>query len=420
MNPITIVGAGLAGLSAAVRLLQKLPPDRPVHLFDRARTLGGRAASLFLPDKKIFIDRAQHLSMNACGCFRHFLRQTALEPYWKEQDTLTFLSRDDSGKNIFSTLRNSPIMPPPFHLLGSILRLRFLCLNDRLALLRTLQRLRNARLPEGIVFAQWLDAAACPTAVRLAFFEPVVVSAFCDTSENVSARRVHLLFRRVFFGSPDGWHPLLPTLPLQEIFHDKMLAFFRPFIAQKRLEIHLGETVERLPRDGTTIVAVNPESAAELGMPVPPGRNTPSHSIAALHFWTRRPLFRPPHLSLVGPTAIQWIFRVPFTDQNGHFGYQALVSHSDVCATSQRDALRQILLDEIHGLFPNIEMLDPHITRVPHAVTPCDVASETNRPGTLTAMPNVFLAGDWTATGLPATMEGAVQSGYAAAEAAIN
>ena len=516
MKRIGIVGGGLAGLAAAERLLRDLPDDWQIHLFERSRFLGGRAAAAWsIPARQKTLDAAQHLTMGCCPHFLDFLERTGLREYWKTQDCMAFFHQPRNAKHgRFSLLRNSRILPPPFHLLGSLLRMRFLTLTERLNLARTLRRfLLDSEPPQYVSLEDWLVQHRCVPRVRRLFFDMVAVSAFCDLAEDVPARLAQRVFREMFRSGKTAWQPILPTEPLRAIFNERLEPFLAQPLAQKRLWIHRGTGIARVELEANTHVRLvragsddtpqpdadavhhpqaptranvrsqleswdcsaengfSPTADAEMetAMAVPeeptpveaaldsepvdaeavPSRfdacvlAVPWHTagkvvpellsqrvvleaffeprtIAAVHFWTTKPLFPVENLALPG-SLIQWIFRHGFGNTaDGGVYHQALLSNSDECVTSDPHALRQLVLDEIQTLFPQAEILDAHVVRFPGAVFSSQPEfSGSNRPGARTPWPRLFLAGDWTDTGLPGTMEGAVRSGRNAAQALL-
>lgn len=438
---IAIVGGGLSGLAAAVQLLQSNIPVE-IHLYERTSFWGGRASSFCVTSKGIFLDYAQHVSMKRCFFFRDFLRKTELEAFWRTDTCMTFCSRRETEwtheeKSLWMDLfRNTPGFPVPFHLAGSFFRLRFLNRRQRLEVLYHFWKIRRITPPEGISFDEWLQGWGVSEKVRRFFWETVVFSAFSESPENLSAREVRNLLLEIFFTTPDAWHLLVPQRPLREIFHEGLQSFWRPYIEKRRLFLYLGRAIQKIEchekgirlypgmeepcfYDGC-IVAVPWHGVTKIFPQLAEKKVfTPetwkSNSIAAIHTWLEKPLFPQPHVVTPGRT-IQWIFQPPFG--SGEWGnyHQILISDSDRCASSQPEILQQLAKSELKTLFPETRIREVRVTRFPAAVFSIPRNSPQKRPSAQTPWKGLFLAGDWTDTGFPATMEGAVKSGYKAAE----
>lgn len=438
---IAVVGGGLAGLSAVVKLLQS-NVEGEIHLYERSSFFGGRASSFVDVSKGHFLDYAQHVSMKRCFFFRDFLQRTSLETFWRTDSCMTFCSRRETEwvheeKTLWmDVFRNTPGLPVPFHLAGSFFRLRFLSWRQRLEILIHFWKIRKLIPPEGISFDAWLKGWGVSEKVRRFFWETVVLSAFSESPEHLSAREVRNLLLEIFATTPDAWHLLIPQRPLWEIFQEGLRPFWQPYVEKRQLFLHPRQAIQKIEcrEKGFQLFPVAEEPCfydnCILAVPwhhvtkiFPPlaekGGFTPetwkSNSIAAIHTWLEKPLFSQPHIVTPGMT-IQWIFRPPFG--SGEWGdyHQILISDSDRCASSQPDILQQIAESELLSLFPETHIREMRVTRFPAAVFSIPPDSASKRPSSPTPWPGLFLAGDWTDTGFPATMEGAVKSGYAAAD----
>ena len=478
---VAIVGAGLSGAAAAVRLwdlakeLEHRGSSMPleIHLFEASAILGGRASSRFLPEEDLLLDGAQHLTMNCCTAMLEFLRRTDLLRFWKLQTEMTFCVRsgasETAGPLRFFPFRNSASLPQPFHLLPALWGLGHLNRLERLQLLGICRQIQKSTPNSGDSFRAWMEKLGCPASVADHFFDPVILSAFSDQMENVSAGIAKTVFRRMFLETKDGWHFWIPQCPLREIFD----ANLTPFLERSGIRIHRQTPVRRIVPGRLLIQdtksGLRSEFAADsviLAVPwfqagkllpelvsldlFQPERFEP-RTISAVHFWTDRVLFPQPNLVLPRET-IQWIFRPPFGPEvpnSAHhsdglqepdpklrflpenvgpetcspaervrhgFYHQVLLSDADRCVSAKPQALEQLVRAELQMLFPEARFLHFRTTRCPAAVFSCSTWMEHSRPTMLTPFPSIFLAGDWTATQLPATMESAVVSGSLAAE----
>ncbi|MBQ9456062.1 MAG: FAD-dependent oxidoreductase [Thermoguttaceae bacterium] len=430
---VAIIGAGLSGLSAAIRLSEMEDPPE-IHLFESLAHLGGRASSNWFPDEKLLLDSAQHVTMNCCTEMLQFLLKTDLLRFWKLQPEMTFCVRQTgkkSGKLAFYPLRNSRVLPKPFHLLPSLWGLKFLTPVERFELLGILRQIRHGSAPPGTSFREWLEELFCPHRVAELYFGPVILSAFSDQMESVSAQIAQSVFRQIFCGPRDAWQMWVPKVPLREIFDSALT----PTLEKRGILIHRQTSVKRLFADRLVLSTSETDAQTEFSfdaaiLAVPwhrAGKILPElvtqktftpdvfepRTIASVHFFADRDLF--PQENLVFPSeTIQWLFKVPFLREE--HGFQALLSDSDRCVSTSSGAIEQIVHAELQMLFPEATFNRFRVTRVPAAVFSCNAWMEHARPTVLTPFPTVFLAGDWTSTGLPATMESAVRSGSKAAE----
>ena len=489
MKKIAILGAGLAGLSAAVKLLTEGGDSVEVHLFEQSRFMGGRVSSFRESVSGKLLDTVQHVSMRCCHATMRFLKRTGLEACGSFQKEIVFssfaekwqpgLERDVVERNdrielperfplpgnrleiedhspllsgryaslreasvpaVMSCLRNSLFLPAPFHLLGSVLRLKFLTFRQRLALLSVARRIQMETPPENASsFSAWLETLGCEESLRRLFWDTLILSAFSDSSENVPAQMAKDILTQMLLDRADGWHLWVPDRPLQMIFHDEMLRFLQTF---PRFHFHPLTQIKRIhpEEDGTfTLITAHgsqPTFTACISA-VPwhaAGRIFPElvtqkilrpecfipRTISAVHAWYDRPLFSPAqNLAIPGMTT-QWIFRHPwgdadFAEHGRGFYHQLMLSDSDTCCSSRPEIIQSALTAEVAEMFPAAKLLHAKTVCVPASVF-SPAAAESARPQHITPWRNLFLAGDWTATGFPATMESAIISGEIAAE----
>ncbi|MDO4550590.1 MAG: FAD-dependent oxidoreductase [Planctomycetia bacterium] len=491
---IAIIGAGLAGMAAAVKLLTEYGDLVEVSLFEQSRFMGGRVSSFQEKVSGKLLDSVQHVSMRCCKATMNFLDRTGLKPLGRFQKEIVFafprkkeniLICDDTpnppsyflhkkfinqiirsgdahifssrprATNIkFSIMRNSHFFPYPLHLTGSVLRLHFLPFRQRIKLLNILRLLQKTDPPTHATFRDWLNEMGCPESLQHLFWDVLVLSAFSEKSEHVSAKIAKKVFSTTFFTGADAWHVWLPSRPLRMIFHDKMLEFFRhfssfhfhPLTQIKRISPHENGTFSLVTRQeeyrnfDACILTVPWKNAAKI-LPELVQKNVlhpeayESRAISAVHAWYDRPLFSPWRNVAIPGMTIQWIFRhawgdadFPLSDplfseenknlsdsqknlpsQHGYY-HQLMLSDSDTFS-SHPDILQQKILEEMQQLFPQRKLIHAKTVRIPSAVFSPNIHLENIRPVSATPWPNIFLAGDWISTDLPATMEGAILSG---------
>jgi zeta-carotene desaturase len=217
----------------------------------------------------------------------------------------------------------------------------------------------------------------------------------------------------------------VPAVPLGDLYASAETA------GAGRLEVRLRSPVGRICLDGEAVGGVEVAGgrrqadyyvsalpfdqlaavAPELGLDVSAFRYSP---ITGIHLWFDRPITDLPHAALLGRT-IQWLF-----NKAGGRYVQLVVSASDSLVAMSRGRIIELALRELAEFFPGVSQAGlekAHVIKELRATFSPAPGLETARPATRTAFANLFLAGDWTRTGWPSTMEGAVRSGYLAAEA---
>ena len=171
---VAIVGGGLAGLAAAVALARDAP-SIAVELFESRRQLGGRAGSFVDKQTGEEIDQCQHVAMGCCTKFLDYCRTTETDSMWERHTALHFMGPDGTQYN----LRATPLLPPPLHLAGSLLRLGYLTWRDKLDISRALLQLAATRPGERLdsqSIADWLRAHGQSERALARFWSVVLVA----------------------------------------------------------------------------------------------------------------------------------------------------------------------------------------------------------------------------------------------------
>jgi len=440
MKRVGIIGGGFAGLAAGVSLSSQ---GFRVTVIEARPHLGGRAYS-FRDDKTgAILDNGQHAMM---GCYTHtlaFLRQIGAERKLTRQRGLKVAlahSRLGSG-----SIR-CPSLPSPFHAIAGILRYGLLARAERWSALWAglrlmwMRRRHDPRLAQFTV-EQLLIALGQSEQSRLSFWHPVALATLNESPERAAGSLFAEVLSRAFFASRFDSQFVLPNVGLSELYTDD---------AQRFIELHGGTVELKAPvaalllsdgrvagvrlRSGHSIQvdacisAVPPRALTSL---LPPelrahpgmeqlGAFEPS-PIVSVHLWFDRPLLREDFLGLLGTTT-HWLFnRTKLTAEPGANGNQ--------CLTAVISAGRQVIewsaaritdtvVADIRSVLPaarQARMLRSVVVKEKQATISPTPASERLRPGPETGIDNYFLAGDWTNTGLPPTIESAVASGERAA-----
>ncbi len=433
-STVAVVGGGLAGLSAACALAEA---GFRVTLLERRPYLGGRASSYEHPGTGEVVDNCQHVLLGCCTNLVDFYRRTGVEEKIRWYDRLNFV--EPGG-------RCSPMapsaLPAPFHNAPAFLRVPFLSLRDKLAIARAMLTLVASAPPDrGQSFLGWLrDHGQTPGAINR-FWKVVLVSALNEDLDRMSVHYAAQVFRESFLKSAPAGRMGVPTVPLTELYGAGAryiearggevrlrcaLESFQPETATVRLVASDGEStpdyvVMAVPFEA--LVKLLPSTAEADGVRAQLARFEAS-PITGIHFWFDREITSLDHAVLLDRT-IQWMFHksriLSARDEAGSY-VELVVSSSKALVEKPRGEILELALRELKEFFPaaaQAQVLKATVIKEIHATYSALPRSDDYRPRTGTVWPRVFLAGDWTLSGWPATMEGAVRSGYLAAEAVV-
>ena len=412
---VKIVGGGLAGLAAAAKLGAA---GFSVEVHEARPFLGGRAASFPLnpadPDSER-IDNCQHVLIRCCTALMDFYRRCGVADKIDFHDRL-FLVRPGGA---IDTIRRDPL-PAPMHLARSFVSMRALDWRDKLSLASCLGAAKRDRLRDDIdtlSFSEWLrEKRATPRSVKR-FWRPFIVSALNEEPERASAGAALQVFAEGLLGSRSSYEMGVPAVPLGELYSSALERGLGSSVrVQLKSKVKVIEPAS--PEADFYICAVPFHQVSKLlpNLGLDETLLQFEHSpITGIHLWFDKPITDLPHAMLLD-RELQWLFH------KGHGYYLAVVSASRNLSDEPADRIARLALAELREFFPKARTAAIEKSRVikeiraTYSIRP---GLDRLRPGSGTRYPNVFLAGDWTKTGWPATMEGAVRSGYQAAEAVI-
>jgi zeta-carotene desaturase len=439
---VLVVGGGIAGLGAATALAQA---GYPVEVLERRPYVGGRASSYEHPALGEVVD-CQHVLLGCCTNLIHLYTQAGVADKIRWYDELTFL--EPNGRA--SKIRPSGL-PAPMHSTLSFLRAPMLGPWDKLAIARGLLGFFTgipADSSESV--AGWLRRTGQTDRAIRHFWEPVLVGALNDSFENCSVRYAGQVFRESFLKSAQGGRLGIPAVPLSELY-----AGAARLVEQHGGVVHLRESVEAFAQepDGSwcvrtqngsygadAIVLALPFEQVQRLLPTLPqvagvdalqrqmAQFVPS-PITTLQLWFDREITDLDHAVLLD-TTIQWLFHKSrirgfapdeFAPARGSY-LELTISASKAQLKMERGEILQNALQELALFFPKVKdakLLKSGILKEARATFSVLPGLDAARPGNVSPWPGIFLAGDWTATDWPSTMEGAVRSGYLAAEAVV-
>jgi squalene-associated FAD-dependent desaturase len=429
-NSVLIVGAGLAGLAAATALSAS---GFRVTVVEARGRVGGRASSFTDAASGQLVDACQHVSMGCCTNMAHFCRTLGIDHLIRAQPCLYFMTPDRRVSRF-----QADRWPAPLHLARSFLGAHFLTTGDKLRIAWGLACLRRTDPQDDPPFADWLAHHQQTARTVARFWGLVLTSALNETPERIGLRYARKVFMDGFLGDRRGFTIEVPSVPLGRLYGAELQDWFQRHDIALRLNtaakaVHLeGNQVQALQlRSEETlkvdwyIAAVPFDRLLDL-LPAEAREAYPCFAnltrlelspITSVHLWYDRPVMDWPHLVLVDGVG-QWLFNRGETAPGEHY-VQVVVSAARQFRGLGHEEVRRQVVEELARLLPAARPEAVRRVRVvsEHAATFSAVPGVDRwRPAPETPITNLLLAGDWTATGWPATMEGAVRSGYRAAE----
>jgi squalene-associated FAD-dependent desaturase len=424
MASVIVVGGGLAGLATAATLGKA---GFQVDLFEARGFLGGRATSYPLSGSEEapeIIDNCQHVLLRCCLNLMDFYRRLGVADRIKFYKEFYFI--EPGGRT--SVLRAGSL-PAPLHFAGSFWNLRSLGFSDKVAIARGLLAIRSERERRGdldrITMLDWLREKRQPEAAIRRFWSQVLVSAVNEDLDRMAALHGFQVFWQGFLARSNSYEMGIPSVPLGDLYASAS--------GNKvgNVRLHLRAPVDRVIVEGGAVRGILsqgdrytadyyvsalpfervPAVVPELDLDLTGFENSP---ITGIHLWFDRSLTQLPHATLLDRT-IQWMF-----NKSGGRYLQVVVSASRSLVEMNRAEAIALAVRELAEFIPRVsdaKLEKAHVVKEVRATFSAKPGLEQARPPSATKFANFFLAGDWTRSGWPATMEGAVRSGYLAAEA---
>jgi squalene-associated FAD-dependent desaturase len=416
---LAVVGGGLAGLAAAESAVRK---GFQAVLFEKSKILGGRCASMFDPKSGQYIDNGQHIALGCNPELSAFHQRLGLDRFFERNPVLPFAHIDGRHWN----LESSAFLPTAWRFLPSLFKNPFFTFSEKRQLVKAL---RHITLP--LADGKFSEL----------FWSPIIHSVLSEIPENTAPEALQLVIQRLFFADRHAADIYVPAVPLRTIYHEAA----GNALQHLGVELNLLHRLTELTRDEKqwtlrfadgkerqfdyVIFAVPSfrfgqiaESSGWDTAPFGLDRFEPG-AITTLHLWFDQPLL-PKGQSLSTLLGGDGQFLVVKNNESP-FYYTVVISASHrLLADGELTAKGALPLVErvvaqlhqtfFHGKSNVPKLLHYRATTCVDAVFSPSPSVFSSRPSAKTAFPNIALAGDWTATGLPSTMEGAVISGLAA------
>jgi squalene-associated FAD-dependent desaturase len=407
-NNVHVIGAGISGLSAAVRLANA---GFQVHVHEATQQAGGRCRSYFDAATGLVIDNGNHLLLSGNRHALAYARSigTGAGLVGPERAQFAFIDLP-TGERWQLDLGDGRL---PLWVFDSVRRVPDTAISDYLALSPLVWASAGKRVGEAI-----------PTSGTLyrRLVQPLLLAALNVDPPEGSAGLAGAIVRETLLAGGRACRPLIARDGLSAVLVEPAIKLLQERGASVRLghelralgttgslvsDLRFGDDAVALGAGDAVVLAVPPRPAASLL----PGLKTPSkfRAIVNAHFRIAPPAGQPPILGVVGGL-VEWLFAFPNR-------LSVTISNADRLIDRPREELAHAIWADIckatgmQGDLPSWQ-----IVRERRATFEATPEQNALRPGAVTAFKNLFLAGDWTATGLPATIEGSVRSGDRAAD----
>ncbi len=437
---VAIVGGGLAGISAAAALTQS---GFVVDLIEKRPLLGGRASSHTDSETGDRIDECQHGTMRCCTALSDLLTRLGVYDKIDWHESLHFLD----GNGVQSSISNCGL-PAPGHTSISFLRFRSLSMVDKIAISRAmLAMLRSApskKWEEETIGDWFVRMKQTPRAIQR-FWAPILVSTCNETIDRISCTHAFKIFREGFLLNAVAYQFGVPKLPLATLYSDPAQALIERAGGKVRVKaiadrilfdddskdtirgiaLTTGEVVEAdhyiLALQCDLLMKLMPKELTDGIEYWQNIRSIELSPIVAVHLWFEGKVECPPALALLDRQT-EWVFNknLNYGLDNSKTTYlSALISASHRYRDVPNQKILEVVLSDLRHSLPglaNSRLKRSKVIKWPKATFSPLPGVERLRPIQKSPISNLYVAGEWTSTGWPSTMESAVRSGYLAAE----
>jgi zeta-carotene desaturase len=437
---VTVIGAGVAGMSAACALAEA---GFRVQLVEQRGYLGGRASSYLHPGVNEVIDNCQHVLFGCCTNLQGFYRRIGVadQIHWTSEMTMI---EPGGRRSLLGPSELGPLeLPAPLHSAPRLMAAKAFTLADKLALVRAFcELMRPVRSESMESLGAWLRRNGQTKGALDRFWRLVIASALNADIDSIALPYAAKVIRELFMNSAHAGSMGMSRVPLSELY-----ASVTPFLSERGGRVLLNTHAEGaewdeetsqwtlVTRDGNLIseflvLALPFEATAKLLPKMPPvdgaealGSQLERHEhwpICSVHLWFDREITTLDHAVLLD-REIHWMYNKSRLQpwRKGHY-LELVVSASRAFASLTREQAIAQAVSELAEFFPeaaSAKLEKSALVKEMRATFGVPPGIDASRPTSISPWTNCFLAGDWTATGWPSTMESAARSGHLAAEA---
>jgi squalene-associated FAD-dependent desaturase len=447
---VLVIGGGLAGLASAVALAEA---GLEVRLVEKRPHLGGRATSYTLPDGSE-VDNCQHVTLGCCTNLADFYDRAGTGDKIRFYDRLYFVDR--RGRR--STIQASGL-PAPLHLAPSFLGFGALSSADKIAIAKALLAIARAggkpKDIDSISMLEWLHRMKQTPGAIERFWRVVLVSALDEELSRTDAHFGIDVFWKGFLASRGGYRIGIPSVPLAALYEGcrdavvKRGGVVRLRSGVREIRLRGCEFASAVLDDGsdvsadaciaavphTALLGLLPKEMGEGGRPLEGLRHIRTSPITGVHLWFDRTVMTEPFLTLLDHKT-QWVFNKSLLSagngkrnagevaapSKGQYLQLVISASYDLVPLSRREII-DLCRAELADVLPatrEAKLDKATVIKEVSATFSPEPGVDRFRPAQDFGAKKFFLAGDWTRTNWPSTMEGAVRSGYLAAEAVLS
>jgi zeta-carotene desaturase len=439
---VTVIGGGVAGMSAACALAEA---GLRVQLVERRGYLGGRASSYLHPGVNEVIDNCQHVLFGCCTNLVGFYRRIGVadQIHWTSDMTMI---EPGGRRSVLGPSKFGPFgLPAPLHSLPRLLAAHAFTFADKLALGRAFGALMRP-VPSSSTenLGAWLRRNGQTEGAVNRFWKLVIASALNADIDSISLIYAAKVIRELFMNSAFAGSMGMSSVPLSQLY-----AGAQEFLETRGSSVLLNTNVEAPAWDEETsqwtiptrnghlmsaflVLAMPFEATTKLLPNMPPDEGTEALAaqlerhehwpICSVHLWFDREITNLDHAVLLD-REIHWMYNKsrlqPWRKGNGTYLELVVSASKSFAALSREQAIGQAVT-ELAEFFPAVstaKLEKAALIKEMRATFGVPPGIDSARPDAQSPWPNCFLAGDWTATGWPSTMESAARSGHLAAEA---
>jgi zeta-carotene desaturase len=432
-----VIGGGVAGMSAACALAEA---GLRVDLVERRGYLGGRASSYLHPGVGEVIDNCQHVLFGCCTNLVGFYRRIGVADRIHWTRTMTMI--EPGGRR---TVLGPGWLPAPLHGLPRLLAAHAFSWADKLALARAFRALlRPVPADSRETLGQWLHRHGQTKGAIERFWRLVIASALNADIDTIAVPYAAKVIRELFMNSAWAGAMGMSTVPLSDLY-----AGAQGFLEQRGSAVHFNTNIERAEWDEQTsqwtvatrngllmadylVLALPFEATAKLLPAMPPAPEADALAgqiarhehwpICSVHLWFDREITSLEHAVMLD-REIHWLYNKsrlqPTRKLRGSYIELVVSASRSFAALTREQAIAQAV-GELAEFFPAVKeakLKKAALIKEVRATFGVPPGIDSARPAAASPWPNCFLAGDWTATGWPSTMESAARSGHIAAEA---